>query len=86
MNGEEIEPKVVMVEVFENQRWWAGAGWTSTMLGEERSSWSDDSGLAKLHEKSADSIPPLANHIWVDDDWVLDTEWAATDSEGWVFT
>ncbi|KAJ3344157.1 hypothetical protein HDU83_005383 [Entophlyctis luteolus] len=76
----------IMVEVFENQRWWAGAGWTPNMLDSERSAWSDDSGLAKLAQKSPDSAPPLPNHIWIDEDWILDGDWAAVDEEGWVYT
>ncbi|KAJ3143227.1 hypothetical protein HK100_000026 [Physocladia obscura] len=82
----ELNGKKVMVEVFENQRWWAGPGWSSTLLEDERASWSDIAGLAKLSEKAPDSAPPLLGHIWINDDWILDTNWAAVDESGWVYT
>ncbi|KAI9345626.1 integral peroxisomal membrane peroxin-domain-containing protein [Obelidium mucronatum] len=75
----------VTVELFENQRWWAGPGWTATMLGEERASWSDGPGTTKLIEKSAGSAP-LQGYEWDDDDWILDFDWTATDSDGWVYS
>ncbi|KAJ3240472.1 hypothetical protein HDU81_003613 [Chytriomyces hyalinus] len=76
----------VLVEVYENQRWWAGPGWSSTMLVEERASWSNEAGTLKLIEKSAGNTPPLENHVWLDEDWTLDMEWCATDSDGWIYT
>ncbi|KAJ3249375.1 hypothetical protein HDU78_003161 [Chytriomyces hyalinus] len=76
----------ILVEVYENQRWWAGPGWSSTMLVEERAAWSNEAGTLKLAEKSAGNAPPLENHVWLDEDWTLDMEWSATDSDGWIYT
>ncbi|KAI8620373.1 integral peroxisomal membrane peroxin-domain-containing protein [Chytriomyces sp. MP71] len=80
------DPDNITVEVFENQRWWAGPGWTSQMLTEERSPWSDAAGAIKLIPASHTNAPPLAHHVWTDPDWHLDTRWTGTDADGWVYS
>ncbi|KAJ3204182.1 peroxisome- protein [Dinochytrium kinnereticum] len=74
-----------MAELFENQRWWAGPGWTPHMLKIERPSWSDDSGQVERSSKS-DITDPAPGWIWTADEWELDLSWASTDSDGWVYT
>ncbi|KAJ3315737.1 hypothetical protein HDU76_002131 [Blyttiomyces sp. JEL0837] len=78
--------EIVIVEVYENQRWWAGPGWTSHMLQGERSAWSDETGMSLQPPRSDDDAPPLPGWEWVAKSWTLDTEWSATDEKGWVYS
>eukprot|EP00158_Paraphelidium_tribonemae_P007439 Partr_v1_DN28244_c3_g1_i1_m76019 putative Integral peroxisomal membrane peroxin len=55
-NGTSTHP-VLTVEIFENQRWWAGLGWISHMLRNERSSWSDLEGTITLKSKDSYHSP-----------------------------
>ncbi|CAO3668423.1 unnamed protein product [Rhizopus microsporus] len=65
------ERKPIEVSVYENQRWWAGTGYTSQMLRSERAAWSNITGLEPLPPK--EDIPPPAHYTWTKDDWCLDT-------------
>lgn len=73
------------VQLFENQRWWAGLGWISHLLRSERPPWSDETGeiarpLMDLYELPGDEWE------WVDE-WRVDMDWNSTmDQDGWVFT
>ncbi|ORE02809.1 hypothetical protein BCV72DRAFT_214500 [Rhizopus microsporus var. microsporus] len=64
------ERKPIEVSVYENQRWWAGTGYTSQMLRSERAAWSNITGLEPLPPK--EDIPPPAHYTWTKDDWCLD--------------
>ncbi|KAG1556304.1 hypothetical protein G6F49_006389 [Rhizopus delemar] len=61
---------IIEISVYENQRWWAGIGYTSQMLRSERTSWSNLTGSEPLPPK--DDIPPPAHYVWKDE-WHLDT-------------
>ncbi|KAG0740521.1 hypothetical protein G6F58_002750 [Rhizopus delemar] len=61
---------MIEISVYENQRWWAGIGYTSQMLRSERTSWSNLTGSEPLPPK--DDIPPPAHYVWKDE-WHLDT-------------
>ncbi|KAG1448215.1 hypothetical protein G6F56_009009 [Rhizopus delemar] len=64
--------KTIEVSIYENQRWWAGTGYTSQMLRSERTSWSNITGLEPVPPK--DDIPPPAHYMWIKEDgWYLDT-------------
>ncbi|RUS31019.1 integral peroxisomal membrane peroxin-domain-containing protein [Jimgerdemannia flammicorona] len=87
---------VNVVSVFENQRWWAGSGFTPQLLRNERGPWSDISGTRTLPAKEDQPAP--AGHAWVDGEWTLDetgpwtdegtgvTTLVEPDEGGWVYT
>ncbi|KAI8643411.1 hypothetical protein BD408DRAFT_414868 [Parasitella parasitica] len=89
-----VERKPIHVSVYENQRWWAGTGYTSQLLRSERSAWSNITGLEPLPSK--EEMPSPALYTWADDDtdWHLDTTGPWTDDvleiecdeNGWVYT
>ncbi|CAO3654567.1 unnamed protein product [Mucor hiemalis] len=62
----------IQISIYENQRWWAGSGYTSQLLRSERSGWSNITGLEPLPPK--DDMPSPMHYTWADDDdWHLDT-------------
>ncbi|KAI7891014.1 uncharacterized protein EV154DRAFT_233627 [Mucor mucedo] len=62
----------IQVSLYENQRWWAGTGYTSQLLRSERSAWSNITGLEPLPSK--EEMPSPTNYTWQEDDeWHLDT-------------
>ncbi|KAJ3093848.1 hypothetical protein HDU97_008937 [Phlyctochytrium planicorne] len=75
----------VFAELFENQRWWAGLGWTTQMLKMERPPWSDEAGEVERHSKD-DISEPAPGWIWVSDDWELDKSWQNADQNGWIYS
>lgn len=93
-----VERKPIQVSVYENQRWWAGTGYTSQLLRSERSAWSNITGMEPLPSK--EDMPSPAHYSWADDDteWHLDTTGPWTDDaleivtliecdeNGWVYT
>ncbi|KAI8976905.1 hypothetical protein BDB01DRAFT_764259 [Pilobolus umbonatus] len=58
------------VSVYENQRWWAGHGFTSQLLRSERSGWSNITGLEPL--PSYEDMPCPVHYKWADNEWHLD--------------
>jgi hypothetical protein len=58
--------EVMYIEIFENQRWWAGLGWISHLLRSERGDWSDRDGTIELKNKDDYSIPPIKYELIVD--------------------
>lgn len=82
---------VVTVTLFENQRWWAGAGWIPLLLKTERfSAWSDESGtlsFTHLHDVDAPG-----SWEWVDPEWSVSADcWKGglsigTDEQGWQYS
>ncbi|KAL3232610.1 Peroxisomal membrane protein PEX31 [Nakaseomyces bracarensis] len=71
------EPKITLDKkyrftyvLYENQRRWLGIGWNSSMLGYERTPWTDEF----LNEASKPSEFQLPNKEWkwLDHDWKLD--------------
>ncbi|KAI8823093.1 Peroxin/Dysferlin domain-containing protein [Fimicolochytrium jonesii] len=74
----------MVVSLFENQRWWAGPGWISHLLAEERAPWSDHSGAMSCPSPDDYTLPH--GWTWHDDDWRCDTSWGTTDPEGWVYS
>ncbi|KAG0166664.1 hypothetical protein DFQ28_000854 [Apophysomyces sp. BC1034] len=64
------EKKPVEISVYENQRWWAGSGYTSQLLRSERTAWSNITGSEPL--PLIDDMPPPPNYMWEDDHWRLD--------------
>ncbi|KAI9312992.1 integral peroxisomal membrane peroxin-domain-containing protein [Zopfochytrium polystomum] len=75
-------------EIFENQRWWAGPGWTPHLLQGERDAFSDASGAA-VARPTSDAEPPAGRGpgwAWSDAAWTVDFAWARTDAEGWVYS
>ncbi|KAJ3150365.1 peroxisome- protein [Geranomyces variabilis] len=76
-------PAPVTVSLFENQRWWAGPGWIAHLLSQERTPWSDAAGTVSYPPPTEYQAP--RGWAWIDD-WRIDGEWFATDSEGWVYS
>ncbi|KAI9248459.1 hypothetical protein EDC94DRAFT_349360 [Helicostylum pulchrum] len=92
-----VVPHPIQVSLYENQRWWAGNGYTSQLLRSERSGWSNITGLEPLPSK--EEMPSPTHYVWADDDqWHLDTTgpWAddaleigiliECDENGWVYS
>ncbi|RUS14673.1 integral peroxisomal membrane peroxin-domain-containing protein, partial [Endogone sp. FLAS-F59071] len=87
---------VTVMSLYENQRWWAGSGFTPQLLRAERDPWSNISGTRSLPHKE-DVLPP-AGYTWLDAEWVLDKAGPWTDEQsgvttlvepdegGWVYT
>ncbi|KAI9281197.1 hypothetical protein BY458DRAFT_499870 [Sporodiniella umbellata] len=66
------QKKTIEVSVYENQRWWAGVGYTSQMLRTERASWSNITGLEPVPFK--EDIPSPTSYMWIkEEEWALDT-------------
>ncbi|KAL0078635.1 hypothetical protein J3Q64DRAFT_1810975 [Phycomyces blakesleeanus] len=61
---------IVEVSIYENQRWWAGSGFTSQLLRSERPGWSNITGSEPLPPK--EDMPPPAHHVWDEEEWHLD--------------
>ncbi|KAJ3413331.1 hypothetical protein HDV05_008181 [Chytridiales sp. JEL 0842] len=78
--------KSLSVEVFENQRWWAGAGWAPQMLKTERGAWTDKDMQPVLPFTPTDTTPPAPGWTWLDPQWTVDKSWGKVDSDGWVYT
>ncbi|ORY94157.1 integral peroxisomal membrane peroxin-domain-containing protein [Syncephalastrum racemosum] len=91
------KPEIVEVSLYENQRWWAGSGYTAQLLRSERGPWSNLTGSEPLPSKN--DIPAPDEYEWLDgDEWHLDTTGPWTDEqleivsvvecdpEGWVYT
>ncbi|KAI7880912.1 hypothetical protein K492DRAFT_71331 [Lichtheimia hyalospora FSU 10163] len=70
----------VIVSVYENQRWWAGSGFTSQLLRSERVAWSNLTGSEPLPSK--DEMPPPASYEWDENsNWELDVTGPWTDEQ-----
>ncbi|KAJ3179481.1 peroxisome- protein [Gaertneriomyces sp. JEL0708] len=77
---------VVVVSLFENQRWWAGLGWIPHLLRSERGPWSDETGQIVRPPKEMYALPDDGVWEWVDEEWRLDVGWAEVDEHGWRYT
>ena len=102
MNDCDPTSKTVTVELYENQRWWAGLGWISHMLRNERSAWSAAHGKKIYKNKdSYDSPSHLISNgqaineqeaelIWKwkwTGDWQIDHDYQiGVDEQGWHYT
>ncbi|KAJ1336196.1 hypothetical protein BSLG_007513 [Batrachochytrium salamandrivorans] len=92
----------IAVDIFENQRWWAGSGFIPFLMHIERSAWSDDTGLCRLPPKDLYELPLATEAIetdthgqkvkrtqvweWIDYDWSIDFQWTSVNSSGWSFS
>ncbi|KAG2179109.1 hypothetical protein INT43_001959 [Umbelopsis isabellina] len=77
------DPKTIEISVFENQRWWAGNGFTGQLLRAERKPWTNLTGAEPLVAK--EDLPPPKGYRWLDSEWKLD-RMVEPDDEGWVYT
>ncbi|KAJ3199760.1 hypothetical protein HDU82_000165 [Entophlyctis luteolus] len=81
---------VVEVEVWENQRWWAGLGWIQHLFRAERSPWSDETGTIPRPHKDQYALPPAVNGVgtwaWINNEWTIDREVDGGDKDGWVYS
>ncbi|KAJ3392304.1 hypothetical protein HDU92_008535 [Lobulomyces angularis] len=74
------------VQLYENQRWWAGLGWIAHLLRSERVAWSDESGENAKPSKDDYELPGV-EWEWASDDWKIDMAWNSTmDENGWVYS
>ncbi|KAI8832251.1 integral peroxisomal membrane peroxin-domain-containing protein [Chytriomyces cf. hyalinus JEL632] len=84
---------VVLVTLWENQRWWAGLGWIPHLFQSERSPWSDETGAILRPHKDVFTLPESdeisGTWSWIDSEWALYFTWAAPDQmdqkEGWQY-
>ncbi|KAI8148147.1 hypothetical protein BJV82DRAFT_594759 [Fennellomyces sp. T-0311] len=74
-----IALKPVEVSLYENQRWWAGSGYTSQLLRSERAGWSNLTGSEPLPGK--DEMPPPPAYDWGESGWELDITGPWTDEQ-----
>ncbi|KAI8093095.1 Peroxin/Dysferlin domain-containing protein [Halteromyces radiatus] len=79
---------VFQFEVYENQRWWLGANWTTNMLSNERGPWTD-SQLVSITSKEEFKLPETTEStIVVDHDQdikqVIQKTWYWADADWWV--
>ncbi|KAI9314471.1 hypothetical protein BX666DRAFT_1862360 [Dichotomocladium elegans] len=73
-----LEP--IVVSVYENQRWWAGSGYTSQLLRSERGGWSNLTGSEPLPQK--DELPAPPSYQWDENEgWELDLVGPWTDEQ-----
>ncbi|KAI8071821.1 Peroxin/Dysferlin domain-containing protein [Gongronella butleri] len=87
-------------EIFENQRWWLGANWTTNMLSTERAPWTDNH-LTPISSKAQFVLPEPASEsgpdgqvtiktwTWADGDWWVDMTGeldARVDLNGWEYS
>jgi hypothetical protein len=80
---------IVQVDLFENQRWWAGAGWVPVLLKTERCAWSDETGtlsFTHIHDVHAPG-----SWDWVESQWSVSASWTGalsigTDEQGWQYS
>ncbi|KAI9330751.1 Cep120 protein-domain-containing protein [Obelidium mucronatum] len=86
------EGSIVVVTLWENQRWWAGLGWIPHLFGSERSPWSDESGKIPRPQKDVYALPSDGNGVgtwsWLDSEWSLDFDWTTSgvdQKEGWQY-
>ncbi|KAG2219202.1 hypothetical protein INT45_013068 [Circinella minor] len=84
-NGSFTQP--IEISIYENQRWWAGSGYTSQLLRSERAGWSNLTGSEPLPSK--DEMPPPSSYEWGETEWELDITGPWTDEQlglGWVYS
>ncbi|CEP07448.1 hypothetical protein [Parasitella parasitica] len=77
----------LIFQVYENQRWWLGLGWTESLLQNEREPWTDNQlkpiistyeyKLPKekrsiFHDKDNVEKITVKNWLWTDRDWWVD--------------
>jgi hypothetical protein len=92
-------PAVIEIILFENQRWWAGAGWVPVLLQHERKPWSDITGSIQYESKDTFATPticeltdqspsesPKGTVDWVEPDWELDMKFNEVDVDGWEYS
>ena len=54
-----VKGEVLLLTVYENQRWWFGVGYMPYLFDNERSAWSDESGVVQLPHKDLYDIDTL---------------------------
>ncbi|ORZ09193.1 Peroxin/Dysferlin domain-containing protein [Absidia repens] len=79
---------VFQFEVYENQRWWLGANWTSNMLSTERGPWTDNQ-LTAISSKEEFKLPQPVEKTAItgqrnDVKQVTIKTWNWADSDWWV--
>ncbi|KAI8342762.1 Peroxin/Dysferlin domain-containing protein [Chlamydoabsidia padenii] len=72
---------VFQFEIYENQRWWLGANWTTNMLSTERGPWTDNQ-LAPITSKEDFKLPPATEKT--DGKQVTRKSWSWADNDWWV--
>ncbi|KAI7863461.1 Peroxin/Dysferlin domain-containing protein [Spinellus fusiger] len=98
VNGPAKSEMIFQFEVYENQRWWLGMGWTTNMMSSERTAWTDNQLMAIMSKEKFD-LPESteAKHsqgaitkqwTWVDSDWWVDMTgelYSKVDKNGWSY-
>ena len=77
-----INDTILKFEVLENERWWLLAGWTKTMILNERPPFSDVTGSKPLNIDSV--FLPSDNSFEWKDSWKVMVN-GSTDDNGWVY-
>jgi hypothetical protein len=87
-----------VVQVWENQRWWAGLGFIGSLLRTDGFPWSDIDRTIQRPSKDDMELPVEAGYRyeWVDPEWKVDLEWKVGDVQalsvngedaigGWIY-
>ncbi|CAO3624911.1 unnamed protein product [Cunninghamella echinulata] len=61
-NNKSRNEMIFQFEVYENQRWWLGANWTTNMLNTERNAWTDNQ-LVSITSKEGFQLPEATEKI-----------------------
>lgn len=76
--GEQKQEIEVRFTIFENQRWWMGLDWTSTLLPHERPNWTDSSHTPvpgptdfNLPNPTITTSGKKITWKWIDRDWLI---------------
>ncbi|KAI9251411.1 integral peroxisomal membrane peroxin-domain-containing protein [Phascolomyces articulosus] len=77
--GSFSQTQPIEISLYENQRWWAGSGYTSQLLRSERAGWSNLTGSEPLPSK--EEMPPPASYEWGETGWELDITGPWTDEQ-----
>ncbi|ORX62234.1 hypothetical protein DM01DRAFT_1331686 [Hesseltinella vesiculosa] len=73
-------------EIYENQRWWLGANWTTNMLSTERAAWTDHH-LAPVISKDQFNLPESSESTTITKDGKqqkMVKAWTWADNDWWV--
>ncbi|KAI8875648.1 hypothetical protein K501DRAFT_280165 [Backusella circina FSU 941] len=79
----------VIIEVYENQRWWLGLDWTTSLLASERKPWTDNQ-LQPIESKECYSLPKVSFSVKTscEKDTVIKKttikSWVWTDHDWWI--
>ncbi|TPX33078.1 hypothetical protein SmJEL517_g03903 [Synchytrium microbalum] len=76
---------LAVVEIYQNERWWAGLGYIPHLLHSERTAWSDETGSMGM-PSTEEYVLPSEEWEWDDEEWGVDRTWNEVDENGWCYS